>query len=198
MYHYPHFVSLSGKTMSEYQYYEFCSINKPLSKIASDEMNALSSRAKVGSHNACYVYNYGDFRGDPQKLLLKYFDMFFYISNFGTIQLMFKYHCDDINLDQIQQFSRKHVVELNRFDQDVVLHINVNNEEGFGWTEGEGLLPELLPIYTEIQQGDYQALKLTLAIDDTFSGMNIEAVNHLRNESEFSAATHTFLECVGV
>ena len=159
---------------------------------------SLSSRARVGSHNASYVYNYGDFRSDPQKLLLKHFDMFFYISNFGTIQLMFKYHCDDINLDQIQQFSRKHVIELNRVEQYVVLHINVNNEEGFGWTEGEGLLPDLLPIYTEIQQGDYQALKLALAIDDMFSGMNVEAVNHLRDESGFSVATHTFLECACV
>ncbi|MCW5590456.1 MAG: hypothetical protein KIT27_12460, partial [Legionellales bacterium] len=69
--------------MSEYQYYEFCSINKPLSTEARKEMLSLSSRASVGTHTASYVYNYGDFRGKPKQLVLKHFDVFFYISNFG-------------------------------------------------------------------------------------------------------------------
>ncbi len=47
--------------MSEYQYYEFYRINTPLSAAARTEMISLSSRAKVGTHNASHVYNYGDF-----------------------------------------------------------------------------------------------------------------------------------------
>ncbi len=38
--------------MSEYQYYEFCSISKPLSQETRKEMASLSSRAKVGTHGA--------------------------------------------------------------------------------------------------------------------------------------------------
>lgn len=62
--------------MSEYQYYEFCSISKPLTREARMEMASLSSRAKVSTHGASYVYNYGDFKGDPKQLLLKHFDVF--------------------------------------------------------------------------------------------------------------------------
>lgn len=81
--------------MSEYQYYEFCKTHKPLSIYARNEMQALSSRAKITTHGASYEYNYGDFRGDPKALLLKHFDIFFYISNWGCIQLMFKYKTQD-------------------------------------------------------------------------------------------------------
>ena len=39
------------------------------------EMAALSSRARVGTNGVSYVYKYGDFCGNPEKLLLKYFDI---------------------------------------------------------------------------------------------------------------------------
>jgi hypothetical protein len=63
--------------MSEYQYYEFCRITTPLSSEARKEMVSLSSRAQVSTHGASYVYNYGDFRGNPEQLVLKHFDVFF-------------------------------------------------------------------------------------------------------------------------
>lgn len=53
--------------MSEYQYYEFCSLHSPLSAAARKEMEALSSRTRVGTHNASYVYHYGDFRGNVEE-----------------------------------------------------------------------------------------------------------------------------------
>lgn len=90
--------------MSEYQYYEFCCISEPLSAEARREMHSLSSRAQVGTHGAHYVYNYGDFRGEPEALLLKYFDVFFYIANWGTLQLSFKYSVQDINIAEVKKF----------------------------------------------------------------------------------------------
>ena len=55
--------------MSEYQYYEFCKIHAPLSSEARKEMQSLSSRAKISTHGAIYVYNYGDFRGNAKEPL---------------------------------------------------------------------------------------------------------------------------------
>ena len=40
--------------MSEYQYYEFCQINKPLSQEARKEMASLSSRARISTHEVVY------------------------------------------------------------------------------------------------------------------------------------------------
>ncbi len=184
--------------MSEYQYYEFCSINKPLSKNAREEMRSLSSRANVGSHNASYVYNYGDFRGNPKKLVLKHFDVFFYISNFGTVQLLFKYPSEQIDAERLKQFAMDDIIEVEQHGEYTLLDIQINNEEGFGWTEGEGVLPELLPLHAEIQRGQYHGLLLVQAIHKVFCEDGSGAIQHVMKDPRPSEAAKTLLECVGM
>jgi hypothetical protein len=185
--------------MSEYQYYEFCRINQPLSKEARQKMHSLSSRAKVNSHSASYVYNYGDFRGKPKELLLNYFDVFFYISNFGTVQLIFKYTPKEINQDALKKYCIKHVIKVEQHDQNVLLDIYINNEEGFGWTEGEGILPELLPLYSQIKNGNYQFLDLVTAVNEQFTGGDQNTLkNFLGKNNLISEAEQAFLECFDI
>ncbi len=62
--------------MSEYQYYEFLAIDRPLSKEQMAELRALSTRATITSTRFHNVYNYGDFRGDPEKLMERYFEKY--------------------------------------------------------------------------------------------------------------------------
>jgi hypothetical protein len=38
----------------------------------------------------------------------------------------------------------------------ILLDIDFHNEDGFGWVAGEGILPDLLPLYDEIKSGNYQ------------------------------------------
>jgi hypothetical protein len=66
--------------MSEYQYYEFCAIDQPLSDKQRKEISSLSSRAHVTSHKASFVYHYSDFRGDEKKLMEEHFDMMLYMA----------------------------------------------------------------------------------------------------------------------
>ncbi len=49
------------------------------------------------------------------------------------------------------------VSEINNF---VILEISINDEEGFGWIEGEGNLSSLIGLRQEILQGDYRLLYL--------------------------------------
>lgn len=168
--------------MSEYQYYEFCKINKPLIAEARKEMYSLSSRANVSTHGASYVYNYGDFPGDPKELLLKYFDVFFYISSWGSIQLMFKYSDEHVDEHGMKKFSAKHIISCEKQKKYTLLDINFNNEDGFGWLEGEGMLFELLPLYDEIKSGNYQFLRLVVDISNGISGKttnNLEGTSNL-------------------
>ncbi len=60
--------------MSEYQYYEFLAIDRPLTKEQMAELRALSSRATITSTRFQNAYNWGDFRGNPEVLMEKYFD----------------------------------------------------------------------------------------------------------------------------
>ena len=77
--------------MSEYQYYEFQALDKPLTKQQQKELRSLSSRAEITATSFVNEYNYGDFRGEPQKLMERYFDAFCYLANWGTRRLMFRF-----------------------------------------------------------------------------------------------------------
>ena len=55
--------------MSEYQYYEFQTIDRPLTTAEQAEIKKLSSRVQLTPTQAIFLYNYGDFRGDAKKVL---------------------------------------------------------------------------------------------------------------------------------
>jgi len=71
--------SEQGRVMSEYQYYEFQAIDKPLTEKECSIVSNISSRAIVSPSQAIFTYSYSDFRGDPEKLLLDHFDAMVYI-----------------------------------------------------------------------------------------------------------------------
>ena len=77
-----------GSAMSEYQYYEFQAIDRPLTPGEMAELRKLSSRASITPTRLQNVYHYGDFRGDPLKLMERYFDAFVYVANWGTHRFM--------------------------------------------------------------------------------------------------------------
>ena len=76
--------------MSEYQYYEFRAIDRPLTDQEIASLRAISGRAHITSASFVNVYNYGDFRGDPEALMEKVFDAFLYVANWGTHSLMLR------------------------------------------------------------------------------------------------------------
>ncbi len=63
--------------MSEYQYYEFRAIDRPLTSREMSDLRAISSRADITPTSFVNTYNFGDFRGNPEALMEKYFDAFF-------------------------------------------------------------------------------------------------------------------------
>jgi len=184
--------------MSEYQYYEFCSLTKPLSKKVRDVMRSLSSRTYISTHSASYVYNYSDFRGNPKQLLLKYFDVYFYISNWGTVTFMFKYSTCEINTDEIKKYAKKHLISCEKTKDNVVVSITIDNEDGLDWVEGENLLPDLLPLYDELKARDYRLLELVTAIDNMFDdNEDSELISVIKKIQPLSAAQEALLNILG-
>ena len=82
--------------MSEFQYLEFYSTT-PLSIEQRDYVSSLSSRSEVSLNRAVFKYSYSDFPADERQVLLSYFDMFLYLSNWGTRRLIFKLPKDLVN-----------------------------------------------------------------------------------------------------
>ncbi len=76
--------------MSEYQYYEFQAIDRPLSAADRQALRDLSTRARITPTSFTNSYEWGDFRGDPRKLMEQWFDLHLYLANWGSRRLMMR------------------------------------------------------------------------------------------------------------
>ncbi|WP_019502350.1 hypothetical protein [Pseudanabaena sp. PCC 6802] len=146
--------------MSEHQYYEFQTIDRPLSTSEQAEIKKLSSRVQLTPTQAIFVYNFGDFRGKPEQILTQYFDAMFYIANWGTWQLMFRFPKAIIDPSWFVPYDLPNAITVTTTPKYIVLDIQIIEEDGFGWVEGEGWLPELLPLRNDLLSGDLRLLYL--------------------------------------
>ena len=144
--------------MSEYQYYEFQTVERALNEQEKKEISQLSSRVQLSSTRAIFTYSYSDFRGKPEQVLAKYFDAMFYIANWGTMQLMFRFPQSLLNLEQIQPYCVEDFLSISLINNYAILDIQLHDEEGFGWIEGEGYLDSLIGLRQEILEQDYRLL----------------------------------------
>jgi hypothetical protein len=142
--------------MSEYQYYEFRAIDHPLTAEQKAAVSALSSRAQVTSHMASFVYNYGDFRGDPEQLMTDYFDAMLYMANWGSRRLMFRIPHGLIDTKHVGRYCISEEIDrrTDRNKTHVIVDFDFHDEGQVGWTEGEGWLDDLIDLREELIQGD--------------------------------------------
>jgi hypothetical protein len=76
--------------VSEYQYYEFLAVDRPLTEAQRAQLRSLSTRAEITATRFTNDYQWGDFRGDPRKMMEQYFDAHLYFANWGTRRLMLR------------------------------------------------------------------------------------------------------------
>ncbi len=146
--------------MSEYQYYEFRSIDRPLSARQLDELRRISSRAQITPTSFVNVYHFGDFRGDPDKLIDKYFDAFLYLANWGTRWLMMRIPQKLLSPETAAAFQGGNCLSIRQRGNHVVLSFRSEDEEDYEWAEGKGWLGSLLPLRSSLMRGDHRALYL--------------------------------------
>ena len=143
--------------MSEYQYYEFQAIDRPLGEADRQALQALSSRARVTATSFINHYNYGDFKGDPRKLMERWFDLHLYLANWGTRRLMIRLPRRFLDPSRLDVFLRKvEWVEVLESGENLIVDIHYHDEElrYAGWEEGEGWLGALGPLRADLLAGD--------------------------------------------
>lgn len=147
--------------MSEYQYYEFQALDRALTPEAQAEMHRLSSRVNLTATSASFVYNYGDFRGDPYRVLAEHFDAMLYITNWSTRQLRFRFPTHIIPDDVMKAYQYADNLEWATEGEYVILNIELRQEESDGeWIEEAGLLAGMVQVRDDVLRGDYRALYL--------------------------------------
>ncbi len=145
--------------MSEYQYYEFQAIDKPLSDKDREALRDLSTRAQISSTSFINEYNWGDFKGNPLKLMEKYFDAFLYVANWGTHWFMLRIPKKLINLELAKQYCVGDSAVIHEKGDYVIFEFTSETED-YEWEEGEGYLSPLISLRSDLIHGDYRCLYL--------------------------------------
>jgi len=146
--------------MSEYQFFDFQTIDRPLTEEEQAEIHKLSSRVALTPIQAVFTYQFGDFHGRPEKVLEQYFDAMLYLANWGSRRLMFRFPKSLVDLSQVQPYEVEDVVEFRETAAHVVLDINFLEEGVVFWVEGEGRLSSLIRLRDDILRHDYRVLYL--------------------------------------
>jgi hypothetical protein len=148
--------------MSEYQYYEFRTINRQLTAAERTAVNKLSSHGHTTATSFSVDYSYGDFKHNPDDVLARYFDAFFYTANWGTVRLKFRYPKALIDLRSIEPYCLESAITIDykTVDDSVIIGFDWNPDDGGDWVEAEGTLDGVAGLYADIMQGDYRAFYL--------------------------------------
>ncbi len=145
--------------MSEYQYYEFQAIDRPLNEKDMEMLRDLSTRAQITSTSFVNEYNWGDFRGDPLKLVTKYFDAFLYVANWGTHWFMLKVPRQLVDVDLVRRYCPGESARIHEKGDHIIFEFTSQTED-YDWEEGEGWLSSLISLRADILHGDYRSLYL--------------------------------------
>ena len=126
--------------MSEYQYYEFQAVDRPLDEREMAELRELSTRAEITPTRFMNFYNYGDFRGSPEALMERYFNAFVYVANWGTHRFMLRLPRRLLDLETASLYCVGEGARAWEKGDHVILEFVSEEEGGNTWEEGEGCL----------------------------------------------------------
>ena len=149
--------------MSEYQYYEFQALDRPLNKQDIAALRALSTRARITATSFINHYNWGDFKGDPTRLMERWFDLHLYFANWMSRRLMVRLPKRLINRDRLDTFLRDvNSVEIRTSGKNVIIDIWHDYEppEFTDDDDGSGWLGALAPLRADLLAGDWRMFYL--------------------------------------
>jgi hypothetical protein len=147
--------------VSEYQYYEFAAIDRPLGAAEREQLRAISSRARITATGFVNTYNFGDLKADPLQLLARYFDLFLHVANWGTRWFAMRVPKRLIDLQALKRFHLDDDLALIRpAGEHVIVSITCDEVRDEEWDDGSGHLAALAPLRAELLAGDLRLFSL--------------------------------------
>jgi hypothetical protein len=146
--------------MSEYQYYEFLAVDRPLTAAEQAEVRALSTRARITATSFTNEYHWGDFRGDPRHLMQRYYDAHLYLTNWGTHQIMLRLPRALLNPKVAERYCVGDQVSAWTSGEHVILDLTSQDETGDWVEDAEDSLSPIVGVRSELVGGDLRPLYL--------------------------------------
>jgi hypothetical protein len=163
--------------MSEYQYYEFQAIDRPLDEAARTALRAISTRARITATSFVNSYEWGDLKADPRELLKRHFDLFLYLANWGSRRLALRLPKRLVDLDALDRFELDdELASVKVSGEHLIIDIHRDEIEIDDWNDGGGWLAALAPLRAEILAGDLRLFVLLWLMQVEYGWTRDEAV----------------------
>jgi len=173
--------------MSEYRYHEWQAVDRVLTPEEQASVNDLSSHIDVSSSRAVVTYHWSNFRHDPKRVLLDYFDAYFYLANWGSLRLMFRFPKELLDETDIDPYCINGYVTFETIGNYQVLDLDFSPEGGGGWTEAKAGLSHFIRLRADLLEGDYSLLYLAWLKAMTFKGEPSDEDEYEDNDPDIAA-----------
>ncbi|MEH3119116.1 MAG: hypothetical protein PGN25_16385 [Methylorubrum populi] len=187
--------------MSEYQYYAFQAVDRPLSQGDRAALRAISTRAEITATTFENHYEWGDLKGDPKVFMDRWFDVHVYLANWGTRRLMLRLPKRLIDRATLVRFVGEYDgATLRASGDNLVLDIVSDPEEpGDEWTDdGSGRLGELAPLRADLLAGDLRVLYLVWLMAAQAGALPEDAEEPLPGIGPLTGPLAAFAEFFGI
>lgn len=149
--------------MSEYQYYEFAAIDRPLTRAEMAQLRAVSTRADITPSSFTNHYEWGGLKADPADWMRRYFDAFVYTANWCSCRLALRVPLATFRKVELKPFATRHTLSVEANDEHWTIDWSLNESEDydrFGVEDGSGWMRRLAPLRDELLRGDLRPLYL--------------------------------------
>jgi hypothetical protein len=153
---------LGDQAMSEYQYYEFLAVDRPLTAAEQADVRQLSTRAKITATSFTNEYHWGDFKGSPDEMMRRYYDAHLYLANWGTRRIMLRLPHPLLAPKVARQYCAGELVRVSTTRDHVILDLTSDDETGEveDEEEAEDSLSAIVGVRAELAAGDLRPLYL--------------------------------------
>ncbi len=149
--------------MSEYQYYEFAAIDRPLTRTEMAKLRAVSTRAVITPSGFVNHYEWGDLKADPADWMRRYFDAFVYTANWCCCRFALRVPLATFDKAELKLFATRHALTIEASNDHWIIDWSLDESENydrFGMDDGSGWMRRLVRLRDELLRGDLRPLYL--------------------------------------
>ena len=146
--------------MSEYRYYEFQAIDRPLTERQMRQLRAISSRAVISRTRFSNYYTFGNLKANPRDPLASYFDASLSFAHWHFVELAFRYPKSAVDVKSLRPYRSGQSLEVCSKGPNIIIAMSVEREDFDAADDGQGWLSFLIALRMDIASGDERALYL--------------------------------------
>jgi hypothetical protein len=142
------------------------------------EVRSLSTRATITATSFVNEYHWGNFRGDPHRMMERYYDAHLYLTNWRTHQIMLRLPRELLAIDLARDHCVGDHVRVWTTGEFLMLDMTSEEDSGDGEYDPQARLSAIVGVRTELAAGDLRGLYLAWLAgygagerdEDTFEG----------------------------